>query len=124
MIAFLLLSTALALLPVEHPDVVTIQEADLPLQMSLDALDAARAPEDARHNWAEGRRHLLGVTGFSRIVPGGPEHQAPADWPHGVVFIAGTSDHWVNEQDAAFNRAALSYAERYNLTLLGLSEDL
>lgn len=71
MIASLLLSAALALSPAEHSDEVRIHEVDLQLEMSLDALEAARAPEDARRNWSEGRRHLLGVYGYTSVVPGG-----------------------------------------------------
>ncbi len=121
MIASLLLSMALTLPPVEHPTVATIHEVDLQLEMSLDALNAARAPRDARRNWAEGRRHLLGVYGYTSVVPGGPNSQAPADWPHGVVFIAGTSDVWEGQYGQRFNQAAHDYAARYNATVLQLA---
>ncbi|MFN3816233.1 hypothetical protein [Brevundimonas sp.] len=121
MIVSLLLSTVLALSPVEHPTVVTIHEGDLQLEMSLDALNTARAPGDARRNWAEGRRHLLGVYGYTAVVPGGPNSQAPAGWSHGVVFIAGTSDVWEGRHGQRFNRAANDYAARYNATVLELA---
>lgn len=121
MIASLLLSAALALSSVEHSDEVTIHEVDLQLEMSLDALDTARAPGDAHRNWAEGRRHLLGVYGYTAVVPGGPNSQAPVGWSHGVIFIAGTSDVWEGAHGQRFNRAAHDYAARYNAAVLALA---
>lgn len=121
MIASLLLSAALALSPAEHSDEVRIHEVDLQLEMSLDALEAARAPEDARRNWSEGRRHLLGVYGYTSVVPGGPNSQAPIGWSHGVVFIAGTSDVWEGAHSQRFNAAAHDYAARYNAAVLALA---
>lgn len=118
----LLLSLLLVLTPGAATGDDEAQEITLPIEMSLDALDVRLAPRDARQAWHQGRRHLLGVYGYTSIVPGGPNSQAPAGWTHGVIFIAGTSDHGLDAHDSAFNHAALPYAERYNQTVLMLSE--
>lgn len=95
----------------ENPGMVELT----PDQLSGDAA------ADARRAWAEGRRHLLGVHGYAPRVPGLPNERAPADWPHGVRYIAGTSDVIRGEDDRAFNAAALGYAGRYNAVILELA---
>lgn len=91
------------------------------IDLSLEQL-SGDAAADARRAWSEGRRHLLGVHGYAPRVPGFPNERPPADWPHGVRYIAGTSDVIQGDEGLAFNRAALGYAARYNEAVRELAD--
>ena len=81
-------------------------------------LDLARAESDAATAMAKGDGHLLGVAGYSIVVPGFEQNYAEAK-KHGVRVIAGTSDDSMYE---GYQKQATEYATIFNRTIAELAK--
>ena len=87
---------------------------DQQIVLAFDEVDPRLAIIDAVAARQRGDLHLLGIYGYSRIVPGAASLSANRI----VFFIEGTSDHPGDRQEVEFNRRAAAYALAYNQTIL------
>jgi hypothetical protein len=86
---------------------------------AADSLDKADAANHALAAVGNGDRRLLGVQGYSLVIPGVPAQRMEEYTRRlGVRLLKGTSDSWQNEEHKAYNVAAGRYADRYNRALL------
>ncbi|MNT02292.1 hypothetical protein D3C72_1367830 [compost metagenome] len=84
------------------------------IRLDPGALTSLRAEADAHAALAKGDRHLTANYGITTLAPGAPNDEVPADWPHGLLVIEGTSD----DGDYTFNKRATAYARAYNRVIL------
>jgi len=108
--------------PAADPSAVPAREVTSPpadFGRAADSLDRADPARDAEAALGRAERRLLGVQRYTLVLPGVPvERYEAAVREFGVRVLGGTSDSWVDDDHAAYNRAAESYAERYNRELL------
>lgn len=83
------------------------------VRLSWDELDAHKAADDARSAIGNGQLHLLGIYGYTTVVP-----RLSVDGDIPVLIIEDTSDVIRNKAHSAFNERAYEYARLYNLTVL------
>ena len=82
---------------------------------AADSLGRADPERDVEAALGRADRRLLGVQRYTLVLPGVPvERYEAVEREYGVRVLAGTSDNWVGDDHAGYNRAAEAYAERYN----------
>ena len=89
-----------------------------PYERQTKDLESADVASEVRDAVAKGDCRFVGVMGFGMAVPGVPDyHERYAD-RYGVRIIPNTTDAIENDAHHRLQRAAWSYAERYNAALL------
>ena len=78
----------------------------------LPNLDPAKATQDALDAVKNGDRRLLGVYGFTTVIPAGEGSDLP------VRMIEGTTDAPDSEDCGRRNRRAIEYAAAYNRRMI------
>jgi hypothetical protein len=84
-----------------------------------DSLRTADPVADAHAALDTGDCHLLGVIGYSLIVPGLPERRQWEKWRHPIYYFPWTNDALTSAAKAYYQSAAHAYATRYNNEVLG-----
>jgi hypothetical protein len=85
--------------------------------LKLASHDPSNAPSDALAAFARGERRLMGVYGYTGIVPGAEEVNLP------VTYIEGTSDMIESAECERLNPLAHQYAENFNRRMLAAIRD-
>ena len=83
-------------------------------------LEAADPEWEARRALGSGDRRLLAVQGYALHAPGVPGSTEHLRQAGRLRTLAHTSDSWLSEDEARYNRAAARFAHGYNCALLRL----
>lgn len=86
-------------------------------RVSSDDFSCSASDRDAEAALARGDYALLGIQGFTSVVPGVPP--GPLDWPHGVRFVEpAPGDLIVTSAELTSSVGSFRYAENYNRRIL------
>jgi hypothetical protein len=88
-----------------------------PDALTISYIENADADADVERAWLAGDKRLIGVYGFSRIVPEDPKLEYAGA---GVRYIEGTSDFRRDYKEQRLNEIAWQYARWYNRRMIAM----